>query len=192
MRSRRVAFVDEATATLGAAPDTYILAAVICPVAVVGDLSDHMVALKPSGARKVHWREMSQRSGLRDAAVRAVNEANLEHVVIVRLDASVERLERRRRLCMQRLVAELDLRGVAEIVAESRGEADDRRDVEHFVAMASHKVPGSDIRISHAPGPTNPALWAADVVAGVVSAQLQANERRPLDLRGLTVIRITP
>jgi hypothetical protein len=192
LRLRRVAFVDEATATLGAEPDTYILAAVVCPVTVVDELTERMLALKPSGARKLHWREMSKRSSLREAAVRAVNEANLEHVVIVRLDASVERLERRRRLCMQRLVAELDLRGVTEIVAESRGQADDRRDVEHFVAMASHKMPGSDIRISHAPGPTNPALWAADVVAGVVSTQLQVNERRPLDLRGLTVIRITP
>lgn len=190
--AERIAFVDEATATLGEEPDTYLLAAVICSTDDAAGLSDRMLALKPPGARKLHWREMSQRSKLRDAALRAVNEANLEHVVVVRLEASIERLERRRRLCIQRLVAELDLREVTQIVAESRGRADDKRDIEHLVAMASQEMPGSEIRLTHEPGPANPALWAADVVAGAVAAHLQNNEERPLALKGLTVIRITP
>lgn len=190
--AKRIAFVDEATATLGEKPDTYLLAAVICSTDAAVSLSERMLELKPPGARKLHWREMSQRSRLRDAALRAVNAANLEHVVVVRLEASTERLERRRRLCMQRLIAELDFRGVTQIVAESRGRADDRRDIEHLVAMASQEMPGSGIRLMHEPGPANPALWAADVVAGAVAAQLQNEEERPLELKGLTVIRITP
>jgi hypothetical protein len=192
MRTRRVAFVDEATATLGTEPDTYLLAAVIAPHTLVGALTDRMRALKPARANKLHWREITGRSGLREAAVRAINDVNLEHVVVVRLDASAERLERRRRLCMQRLAQELHDRNVSEIIAESRGPADDRRDVEHFVAMASQKMPGSEIRISHAPGPSNAALWAADIVAGVVATQLHEDERTTIGLTGLTVIRITP
>lgn len=192
LRSRRVAFVDEATATLGAAPDTYILAAVICPVAVVGDLSDRMLALKPSGARKLHWRDITGKSGLRETAVRALNQINLEQVVVVRLDASSERLERRRRLCMQRLVDELEIRGVSDVIAESRGRADDQRDVDDFFAMRSQKMPGSQIRITHEVGPSNPALWAADITAGAVAAHLTGDGRLASMLAALTVIRIAP
>jgi hypothetical protein len=62
------------------------------------------------------------------------------------LEASAERLERTGRLCMQRLAAALDDRGVCFIVAESRGRADDQRDVDHFFAMRSRQLGANDIR----------------------------------------------
>mgnify|MGYP003115857518 CR=1 FL=1 len=52
--------------------------------------------------------------------------------------------------------------------------------------------PRRDIRISHEPLPTNAALWAADIVAGAVAAQLHTDERMPLNLTGLTEIHIRP
>ena len=192
LRSPRVAFVDEATARLGSEPDTYILAAVVCPVALIDDLTDRMLALKPSGARKLHWRDLTMKSGLREIAVRSINAVEVDHVVVVRLEASSERLERRRRLCMQRLVAELEIRGVTDMIAESRGRADDQRDVDHFLAMRSQKMPGSQIRITHEAGPSNAALWAADIVAGTVAADLNGDKRPASMLSALTVIRITP
>ena len=192
MPARRVAFVDEATATLGAEPDTYILAAVICPAMVVDDLTNRMRALKPSGARKLHWRDIPVKSGLRETAVRTINQIDVEHVVVVRLEASAERLERRRRLCMQRLVATLEDRGVSSIVAESRGRADDQRDVDHFFAMRSRHVAGSGIRITHEAGPSNAALWAADIVAGAVAAELNGDSRLATMITELTIMRIAP
>lgn len=192
MSTQRIAFVDEATATLGDQPDTYLLAAVICAAHSVDDLAARMASLKPPSARKLHWRELPRRSGLREAAIAALNNLEIASVVVVRHDASNERMERRRRLCMERLVIELDARGVEQIVAESRGPADDRRDVEHFVAMASRGVEGSRIRISHEAGPANAALWAADVIAGAVTARLIEPSNTMLEPRKLTVIRISP
>lgn len=164
----------------------------ICPATLVEDLSDRMLELKPPGARKLHWRDLTVKSGLRETAVCAINQIKLEHVVVVRLDASSERLERRRRLCMQRLVAELEIRGVSDIIAESRGRADDQRDVDHFLAMRSQKMRGSRIRITHEAGPSNPALWAADITAGAVAAHLNGDQKLASMLAALTVIRIAP
>ncbi len=190
---RRVAFVDEATATTpGSQPNRYLLAAAICSIEAVADLRESMLALKPTAARKLHWRDIPSRSKLREVALDALNAADAQFLVVVHHGLSGERLERRRRLCMERLVQELTLYDVCEIVAESRGAADDQRDIDHFVAMRSRQVPGSRIRITHEAGPTNPALWAADIVAGAVASDLTMPSTNPPRLSELTVVRTRP
>ncbi|NHN45011.1 hypothetical protein [Microcella frigidaquae] len=173
-------------------PNTYLLAAAICSIEAAADLSASMLALKPTAARKLHWRDIPKRSRLRAVALDELDTADARFVVVVHHALSGERLERRRRLCMERLVQELTVRDVSEIVAESRGAADDQRDIDHFLAMRSRQVPGSRIRITHEAGPTNPALWAADIVAGAVASDLTMPAANSSRLSALTIVRTRP
>ena len=65
----------------------------------------------------------------------AVAGYDLEHLVVVRAGAANDRPERRRRKCLERLLHELETKAVDDIVLESRGPADDRRDIEMLNAL---------------------------------------------------------
>jgi hypothetical protein len=68
---------------------------------------------------------------------------------------------------MERLLAELELRSVRMVVAESRGPGD-RLDRLLVDTLRAKGAVGSAVRVEHAPGPTEPLLWVADTVCGAV------------------------
>lgn len=99
----------------------------------------------------------------------------LEHLVVVRSCDSHEREERRRRRCLERLCMELDELGVESVTLESRGPADDRRDMAAVQAFRSQHLVSSRLRIFHLPGPREPMLWIPDAVCGAVVAARTVN-----------------
>ena len=121
------AFVDESESRQDRDPGTYILSAAICETSMVPGLRESMESMRPASGAKLHWKQI--RTGAARAAVLAdVAALPVEHLVVVRLGGVRAPSERRRRVCLRRMLFELVELGVAHVVAESRGSADDRRD----------------------------------------------------------------
>lgn len=62
---------------------------------------------------------------------------------------------------------------VSDIVLESRGTADDRRDLQLADALRGQRLLARSLRLSHVVGRTEPMLWIPDAVCGaIVSARV--------------------
>jgi len=162
----RIAFVDESETPYADGPGAYLLAAALVPNDVQAEARARMSGLRRSGRTKAHWHDARTRSEKR-TLVDAVVEIPIRTLVVVRVDDPEMRTERRRRLCLERLLFELQQRGIAEIVAESRGPGD-RHDLDHLQALRSQKRVTTELRLRHLPGPVEPLLWIPDVVCGAV------------------------
>lgn len=163
----RVALIgwgDESGSDARRDPDTYILSAVIAEEARTEDVRAAMLGLLLRGQRKLHWRGESTKR--REKIVQVIAELPVDGLVVVRNCASTENLERRRRKCMEHLLWEAPFEY---LILESRGAADDRRDMAMLQSLRARKAIPAEIRADHAPGPTDPALWAADAVCGAIS-----------------------
>lgn len=121
------AFVDESESRQDLDPGTYILSAALCDAGTVLQLRDRMEAMRPARGGKLHWKSVPA-GQKRTTLVKEVAALGVEHLVVIRLGGVEASSERRRRLCLRRLFHELDALGVTNVVAESRGRADDRRD----------------------------------------------------------------
>ena len=165
----RHAYVDESLIGNGPRPSVYILSAAIIAGAQIEQTRQAVAALKPKRAKKLHWRDEDPRSQAR--LVQAVSQLEVEHTVVVRVEMAGERQERQRRLCMERLLTELFRLGVTEVIFESRGAADDKKDMNLIRALRAKKAITASLRASHLPGPSEPLLWIADVVCGAVSEE---------------------
>ena len=168
LNRRLLAWVDESGSSGLRDPGTYLLAAAVSDSDAEDEGRDRMQALLLPGQVKVHWRDESERR--RAQIVGAVAGLSLEHVVVVRSGATGERPERRRRKCMERLLYELEQRGVDDVVLESRGPDDDQRDVEMVNALRGQKRLSPQVRLSHRVGRNEPMLWIPDAVCGAVVA----------------------
>jgi len=136
---------------------------------MVPGLRESMESMRPASGAKLHWKQI--RTGAARAAVLAdVAALPVEHLVVVRLGGVRAPSERRRRVCLRRMLFELVELGVAHVVAESRGSADDRRDRNLLDALRAQKQIPSALRLDHMPGPLEPMLWIPDVVAGAITA----------------------
>lgn len=123
------AWIDESGSNQQADPGTYILSAAICErghTEAIREVMRGLLAAK--GHRKLHWRDEDRRRQRKIAAV--IANLSVEHLVVVRSQAArpPDHPERRRRLCMERLLPELVALGVGEATVESRGTRDDLRD----------------------------------------------------------------
>ncbi len=121
------------------------------------------------GQRKLHWRDESDKR--RQQIVEAVATVGLEYiVVVVRQGRKGERPERRRRHRLERLLFELDQRGVEHVVLESRGAKDDQRDRELLTVLHPRGIlKAKGLHIDHAYGRTEALLWLPDAVCGAVT-----------------------
>lgn len=113
----------------------------------------------------MHWRE--ERPARKRVIADAVAEMPLTGVVAVCLHDAEIKGERARRLCLVRLLAELSSRGVDEATFETRNEQD-RADLSVLTGLRRSASIRPGMSISWLP-PADPALWAADVIAGAVS-----------------------
>ncbi|WP_182516373.1 DUF3800 domain-containing protein [Curtobacterium pusillum] len=155
------AYVDESEPGGGRDHTAYVMAAVILTVAS-GELARAEVrASTPRRMRKMHWYEAlpSQRVSWLDLLRHAVT------ILVIRYDGAAARSERRRRRCIERLVHELELRGVRHVVLETRGRSRDRDDLAMVDALRDRGV-GRDVRFEHASPSEEPLLALADIACG--------------------------
>lgn len=162
------AWVDESGSVHAHDPGTYILAAAISQNHQEDAIRGQVERLRLRGQVKLHWRAESEQR--RTAISRVLADLDIEHLVVVRSSADHERLERRRRKCLERLLCELEARSVTDVTLESRGKRDDRRDIEMLNALRSHKTVSSALRLTHVVGRSEAMLWIPDAVCGATTS----------------------
>lgn len=165
------AYVDESEPGGGRDHTAYVMAAVVLNDARRAPARDAILRATPSRMRKLHWYEGTTVQRLRwvDLLLHAVA------TVVIRYEGAPARAERRRRRCIERLVWELEQRGVRHLILESRGDRRDDNDASMIEALRSRGV-GRGIRYEHVRGDAEPLLALADVACGTVVLGLETSK----------------
>lgn len=156
------AYVDESEPDQQVDPGTYMLACALVAEDVAEQTRDGLRALLRPGQNKVHWNTDLDR---REQLSKHVAATTAQHLLIVRT-AVQESSERRRRLCLRRLLYELQERGVEQVRLEARQARQNSADRDLLGKLRAQRVISGELRMDHPPGPSEPLLWLADIVAG--------------------------
>lgn len=125
---------------------------------------------------KLHWTEMDRAH--KEQAAKAVAAVEGFHIVTIGTPVPKRRQERARARCLDRLVVELHGYGIGSLVLEAREPELNRRDIATVKGTRHRLFPGgAHFRVDHVPGPTEPLLWTADILAGAVRAEQEGNPR---------------
>jgi len=168
------AYVDESEPGGGRDHTAYVMAAVVLTVAASDHARSEVRAATPRRMRKLHWYEALP--GQRLSWLELLRHAVI--ILVIRYDGAVARSERRRRRCLERLVHELEARGVQRVVLETRGAARDRDDLAMFDALRDRGI-GRDVRFQHTSASDEPLLAIADVACGAHVAGSGADHGLP-------------
>lgn len=157
------AWADES----GSRPDldagAYLLAAILCEDDDVAELRRAMECLR-IGEAKLHWHGSSE--ARRAEFVAAVSRLPVTGFAVVHVDTGAND-RRHRRKCMEFLLPHLANIPCSRITFESRGQLD-ASDLATLQLLRSRRVIEPTLRIEHAVGRVEPALWAADILCGAV------------------------
>lgn len=158
-----------------------MLAAVLCEEDDVASMRETMEDLR-IGESKVHWHDSS--ADRRELLAKAVSELSAAAFVVAHVDGAASDL-RHRRKCMEFLLPHLAEMPCSTITFESRGRLDGS-DLETMQLLRSRRAIAPTLRIEHAVGRVEPALWAADIVCGAV-VQARVGNSVYLDILGAAV-----
>lgn len=163
-----LAFADESFREAPGGAGYYIVAAAVFEPHALDEARDTLRTLHGGRVGKLHWTQMKPVDQLRVARELAKLEAL--HLVTVGAPVPERKQDRARARCLRTLVFELHGYGVTHLVMESRTRQLNARDVDTVKASRFDLPKGTTFRIEHIRGGAEPALWAADVVAGAVRA----------------------
>jgi len=113
----------------------------------------------------------------------------VRHVAVLHRGRPSERLERRRRRCLERLLFELISRGIEHVVLEARAPSQNKLDRDMLDALRARRVVGAGLRMEHVLGNAEPLLWLPDLVCGAVSAGMRGDGQY-MDILGPTVMAV--
>ena len=165
------AFIDESEPLGGGNGGPYLMVATLPLVDDLDDLRGELLRVKPRTASKLHWYEAV--GSLRNEVVDVIARMPLMHWVVVVRPGLGERPERTRRACLELILWELDqLAAVTHVVFESRGAADDKRDMKMVQSLRASHTLTSGMRVDHVRGALEPLLWLPDAVCGAVNGRL--------------------
>lgn len=131
---------------------------------------------------KVHWHGSSETR--RIELVSAVFELPVASIVVVHCDTDATD-RRHRRKCLEHLLPHLAEIPCSTITFESRSSLD-ASDLATMQLLRSRRAISNTLKIEHAVGRLEPALWVADIVCGAV-VQSRIGHPRYLDLLGASV-----
>ncbi|WP_436701061.1 hypothetical protein [Nocardioides sp. BYT-33-1] len=172
------AWVDESVSVGGDAPGFYVLAASVADPGGAEAMRSALRELVPKPRRRLHWH--SEEAATRREVIERIAELNAIHVVVVRDLPDARRQERARRLCLERLLFELDQLEVARVWLESRGSVADGRDQLMVAALRGSGAVSAALRVGLARPLDEPMLWLPDAVAGVVRHSRRTGDRGSL------------
>jgi hypothetical protein len=161
------AYVDESEPDPRFGAGVYVLAAALIEQDDQETARAAVASLRLRGQRKLHWHDEDDQR--RKLLTETIAELPALHLIVVKVDQHAKP-ERRRRLCLARLLPELAAAGVPEVYLEAREAKQNGHDRAMLDALRAQRLVTSDLRMYHQPGPTNPLLWVPDVVAGAVGA----------------------
>ncbi|WAA65911.1 hypothetical protein [Microbacterium oxydans] len=172
------AFIDESEPLGAGNGGPYVMVATLplCDDAEqLDDLRRTLYAMKPRRAAKLHWYDSV--GSLRDDTVDVIGAMPLMHWAVVVRPSPGDRSERTRRACIARILWELDgLDVVSHVVFESRGAADDLRDMNMVQALRASRRLSSRMRVDHVRGADEPLLWLPDAVCGAVNGRIMGSD----------------
>lgn len=151
-----------------------------------------MRPLRRRGTPKLHWRDETKPARRMAITETIAGCPDLEHLIVVRVGVASENQRRPRRAALKQLLLHLDDLKVGRAVLESRGTADDRRDIEvlRHLRDRQHTI-STRLRVDHAPGRTDEGLWVPDAVCGAMLASRLGTPEYLEVLRGrVTVVTI--
>lgn len=173
------AYIDESEPLGGVEGGPYVMVASI-PLtgeAMSADAVRDEVRREHRGKSKFHWNASAPAQ--RDAMTTTIARLPFIHWAARVIPASGDSPERSRRQCMELLFWELSqLALVSHIIMESRGTADDKRDLKMADMLRSRRVLTGGTRVDHAIGKTEPLLWVPDAVCGAVNARHERDDSR--------------
>lgn len=155
------AWGDESIRTV-CSPPVYLLAASYREDGNDFDTSA-MEAMLPKGARKLHWRDMNDKT--RAESTSAISRLGVSHTIVVACNIATNKQERARRKCLETLLPRLESFGIDRYVLESRGDAKDKQDMLMLAALRSKGI-CKFIRLVHKDGREDSHLWIPDQVLG--------------------------
>ncbi|MER7015970.1 hypothetical protein ABT324_31445 [Saccharopolyspora sp. NPDC000359] len=146
----------------------YVLASVIVDTQEAEEAREVLLGLRGKH-RKLHWYEMEPDEQHR--TIKHLADLDGLHVVVTGAPVPRQKQERARAKCLARLIHELHGFGVDLLVLEARSAELNRRDVSTAATARRSFLPKeAQFRVAHCPGPLEPMLWAADVIAGACRA----------------------
>ena len=182
-----VAYVDESMRhPRRGETGAYVLAATMLADTDVEQVRQEVLNLSTASGLRFHWRE--EMRNRRSEAVGLVKRLPALHQVVVETPLDPSRQERCRRLCLHRLLFDLDAHGVAVVVMETRTRSLNGKDTSAIDAWRSQGLINRTTRVSHADPAAEPLLWLPDIVAGAVSASEAGNPRWADELAPLATI----
>jgi len=179
------AWGDESGSQPDRDPDTYLIAAALCDEDDVPDVRKTMESLRLATEKKVHWHGSS--ADRRHDLIEAVAALPLAGLVVIHTEAAVSD-RRHRRKCLEYLLPNLVEMPCSHITLESRGHLD-ASDVDILQKFRAQKVITSSLRVNHAVGMVEPALWVADIVCGAVVQSRVGNPSYLAKLSGAVDLR---
>lgn len=160
-----IAWGDE-SARMRHKPPMYLMCASVFEKGSEDGLAE-LAKAKPSGMRKLHWYDMEVKEKVR--SLEAI--ARIPHWSMVAICSPMvigPRQERARRKCLERLLPQLEERGVDLLTLESRWKQEDKSDVDMVYALRNRKMI-ERIRIEHIrPDAGEVRLWVPDQVLGAI------------------------
>jgi hypothetical protein len=160
----KTAYVDE---SLRVSSGLYILAAVIIADTDAEHQRQALKTLLYRGQERLHWRKESAQH--RSQIIKAVRRLRHTGAVVIATGMTPSRQERARRKCIERLLAELASRGIAQVVFERRHRELDARDHALIAALMRQQSLPAAFRATWKAATSEPLLWLADIAAGAAS-----------------------
>jgi hypothetical protein len=159
-----VAYVDESMRD-----SSYIMVASRFPSSVLSETREQVCRLPHPGGR-FHWRDAD--GATRRRAVDVVAGLLGLHLVVIAARTQRRKQERARRLCLRRMLFELEHDGVVAVSLESRTPSLNARDLHVINRFSAQGIITAEPRVGFARPREEPLLWVPDIVAGAVNSDL--------------------
>lgn len=173
MESQLVAYIDESSAMRSKNRQDYMVCAAIIDSVNSDAIRTELLPLRLPGQIKLHWTD--ERESRRRTIVKTLSTIDSMQAVITHRSEISKKTERYRRKCLENMYFELSNMGVQQVVLESRQVAQNKKDIEHIVALQG-RGEASKIRIVHIRGGDEPLLWIPDIFLGAINSSYLGND----------------
>lgn len=167
VESQLVAYIDESSAPRPPAQQEYMVCAALIDSDDLERVRNELLPLRLPGQIKLHWTD--ERSARRRKIVETLSGIDSMQAIITHRSEASKKTERYRRKCLEQLYFELSEMHVHYVTLESRQGAQNRRDIEHIVALQAQGQ-SAGIRLRHVRGGDDPLLWIPDAVLGALNS----------------------
>lgn len=174
VKSQFAAYIDESSAPRGFSHQVYMVCAAIIDVDEAEMVREALYPLLLPGQIKLHWTDES--ASRRRSIIKTIASIDSMQAIVTHRSAPSRKTERFRRKCLEQMYYELTDMRIHDVTLESRQDAQNRRDVEHIVALQGQgQCVG--LRIQHVRGGDDPLLWIPDAVLGALNSSHSGNDQ---------------